>query len=101
MYNAPRAASIQADSECVLFSLDRETFNNIVKDAVIRRREAFDEFLKGIKLLDTLHQYERDKLCDCLKIEKFKKGDTIIKQGDKGNTFYFIKEGTLKATKDG
>ncbi len=54
MYNAPRAASIKADSNCVLYSLDRETFNNIVKEAVIKRREIYDEFLQSIKLLDTL-----------------------------------------------
>lgn len=45
MYNAPRAASIVADTECILYSLDRETFNHIVKEAVIKRRERFDEFL--------------------------------------------------------
>lgn len=39
LYNAPRAASIQATSSGVLFSLDRETFNHIVKEAVIKRRE--------------------------------------------------------------
>jgi cAMP-dependent protein kinase regulator len=33
LYNAPRAATITADNECVLWSLDRETFNYIVKDA--------------------------------------------------------------------
>lgn len=33
LYNAPRAASIRSKTECVLFSLDRETFNHIVKDA--------------------------------------------------------------------
>ena len=31
LYNAPRAATIIAKSDSVLFSLDRETFNHIVK----------------------------------------------------------------------
>ena len=31
LYNAPRAATIRAKQDAVLFSLDRETFNNIVK----------------------------------------------------------------------
>lgn len=39
LYNAPRAASIQAKSEAILFALDRSTFNNIVKDATIKKRE--------------------------------------------------------------
>lgn len=82
MYNAPRAASIKALTDSVLWALDRETFNNIVLDAVIKRREAYTNFLSQITLLDTLNQIEKDKICDCLKIEKFKKGDSVIKQGD-------------------
>lgn len=35
LYNAPRAATITANDECILWSLDRETFNNIVKDAAM------------------------------------------------------------------
>ena len=35
MYNAPRAASIIALEESVCFSLDRDTFNHIVKNAAI------------------------------------------------------------------
>jgi cAMP-dependent protein kinase regulator len=33
LYNAPRAATIIAKSDAILFSLDRECFNGIVKDA--------------------------------------------------------------------
>lgn len=33
LYNAPRAATITADEECLLYALDRATFNHIVKDA--------------------------------------------------------------------
>ena len=35
LYNAPRAASIIAKSDCILYSLDRETFNNIVKNSAM------------------------------------------------------------------
>jgi cAMP-dependent protein kinase regulator len=35
LYNAPRAATITANEECILWSLDRETFNNIVKEAAM------------------------------------------------------------------
>ena len=33
LYNAPRAASVQAKTDSVLWELDRATFNNIVKEA--------------------------------------------------------------------
>lgn len=35
LYNAPRAASIIANEDCITWALDRETFNNIVKDAAM------------------------------------------------------------------
>lgn len=39
LYNAPRAASIKAVTEAVTFALDRDTFNNIVKFAAMKKRE--------------------------------------------------------------
>lgn len=33
LYNAPRAASIQAVEDSIVWKLDRDTFNHIVKDA--------------------------------------------------------------------
>ena len=33
LYNAPRAATITADEDSIVWRLDRDTFNNIVKDA--------------------------------------------------------------------
>lgn len=98
LYNAPRAASIVAKTECTLFVLDRQTFNHIVKDAVIRRRNKYHQFLSKIELLDSLTEIEKDKVCDCLQIAHYKPHEYIIKEGDKGNTFYFILEGQCIAT---
>lgn len=90
MYNAPRAASIDAIEDSVCFSLDRDTFNHIVKNATIERRKKYDGFLQKIEILSTLSQYEREKICDCLTTEYFKKGDLIIKEGEEGNKFFLI-----------
>lgn len=38
LYNAPRAATITADADSILWKLDRDTFNNIVKDAASKKR---------------------------------------------------------------
>ena len=44
--------------------------------------------------------YERSKLGDAVKEEKFKQGDYIIRQGQSGDKFYFINSGTAIATKN-
>jgi cAMP-dependent protein kinase regulator len=35
LYNAPRAATITAKVDCVLWTLDRQTFTHIVKEAAM------------------------------------------------------------------
>jgi len=89
LYNAPRAASIQAKEDSVLFSLDRDCFNNIVKESAVKKRENFENFLERVQILESLDSYERNKICDCLKMETFNDiGTYVMKQGEKGNNFY-------------
>lgn len=99
MYNAPRAATITALSDCSLISLDRATFNHIVKDAAMKKRERYEEFLKNVKILSGMDSYERSKLADAVKAEQYKNSEYIIKEGDNGDVFYFVEEGKAIATK--
>lgn len=99
LYNAPRAATIIAKEDSVLFSLDRECFNNIVKEGSIKRRERYEEVLKKVDLLSHMEQYERTQLCDGLKELKVKEGDIVINEGEEGDRFYMIDEGNLDALK--
>ena len=48
-----------------------------------------------------MEPYERSKLGDAVKSEDFAEGDYIIKQGDAGDIFFMISEGTAKALKRG
>lgn len=71
LYNAPRAASITAETDCLLYKLDRQTFNHIVKDAAIRKRERYENFLKKIPLLETVDAYERSQIAEAFKEVKY------------------------------
>jgi len=51
LYNAPRAATIIADTDSICFSLDRDCFNNIVKESAIKRRQRYDDFVQKIEIL--------------------------------------------------
>lgn len=55
LYNAPRAATIKCKSEtCELWSLERETFNHIIKTAVQKKRDKYDEFLEKVQILKSM-----------------------------------------------
>ncbi|ORZ41698.1 camp-dependent protein kinase regulatory subunit [Catenaria anguillulae PL171] len=66
MYNAPRAATIKATSDCVLWALDRVTFRRILMDHTSRKRRMYEGFLEEVPLLSSLEQYERHKIADAL-----------------------------------
>jgi cAMP-dependent protein kinase regulator len=99
LYNCPRAATITAHTEAELWSLDRKTFNHIVKDAAAQKREKYEEFLKNVKILQNMESYERSKLADAIKEKWFHPEDYVIKEGEEGNAFYLIMTGEAIATK--
>jgi len=101
LYNCPRAASVDAQEKCVLWQLDRDTFNNIVKEAAQKKRERYDTFLAKVPLLASMDAYERSQLSDALKPEIVTDGSVIVKQGEDGNKFFIIEDGSAVATKDG
>ena len=51
LYNCPRAATIRSDGDSLLWSLDRNTFNHIVKGAASKKREKYEKFLSEVKVL--------------------------------------------------
>lgn len=99
LYNTPRAASIQALTESTCWVLDRDCFNHIVKDAAMKKREKYEKILNKVEILQGIDPYEKMQIADALKPVNFNPGDFIIKQGDWGELFYMIEEGTAIALK--
>jgi len=96
MYNTPRAATIMATEECILWALDRTTFRQLVLLTTMKKREMYEAFLNAIPLLQELESYERMNLADALVTTQYKAGDTIIKQGDDAESFFIIEKGTCE-----
>lgn len=101
LYNCPRAATVESTEESVVWSLDRETFNHIVKEGAQNKRNRYDAFLAKVPLLSTMDPYERSQLADALRVEMAEDGKTIVSQGEMGATFYIVEEGACVAVKDG
>ena len=99
LHNVPRAATVRADGQAVLWGLDRETFKCIVKDAAAKKHQKYEEFLSRVKVLSSMEAGERQKLAEALHEEVFQPGEAIIREGEEGSTFYFLEEGEAEATK--
>jgi cAMP-dependent protein kinase regulator len=93
MYNAPRAATITATSDAVLWALDRITFRTILMENTSRKRRMYESFLSEVVLLKSLESYEQHKIADALESVYFEDGQEVVKQGDVGDQFYIIESG--------
>jgi len=96
MYNTPRAATIMATEECILWALDRTTFRQLVLLTTMKKREMYEAFLNAIPLLMELESYERMNLADALVSTPYKAGEVIIKQGEEAEAFFIIEKGTCE-----
>lgn len=94
MYNAPRAATITATSDAMLWALDRITFRTILMENTSKKRKMYESFLEEVPLLKSLEVYERHKIADALESVYFNDGEHVILQGDLGDQFYIIESGT-------
>ncbi|EGF83549.1 hypothetical protein BATDEDRAFT_18644 [Batrachochytrium dendrobatidis JAM81] len=98
MYNAPRAATVIATQDSVLWALDRVTFRRILMENTSRKRRMYEAFLEEVPLLVSLEPYERHKIADALESVTFSDGDVVIRQGDVGDCFYIIEAGEATVT---
>lgn len=101
MYNAPRAATCRAATNCALWSLERTAFKAILVAASLRRREQLVDFLNQVPLLSTLTSLEKMLLADSLKEERFEDGQVVCRQGDAGDSFYVILDGQVECFQQG
>merc|ERR1712151_468696 len=66
LYSCPRAASVTASSQSVMWSIDRDTFNNCVKGAVQEMHARRETFLASVAILADLNVDDRGKIADLL-----------------------------------
>lgn len=99
MYGHPRAATVLSIEPSTLWSLDRITFRTIILKVSHRRRTMYEQFLSSVTLLSSLDAQERSKIADALASNVYLDGEAVVRQGEMGDTFFFIEEGEAVVTK--
>jgi len=57
----------------------------------------YEGWLHEVEILKALNHFELSKLAEALQTEQYKSGDEIIKQGDLGDRFFILEEGSAAA----
>lgn len=104
IYGSPRAATIEATEICKLWRIKRGWYRGVVGQHIQRLHREKVEFLPQVNIgkqlfKDVLTKGQLDSMAQLLKQEYFKKGETIVREGEAGNTFYIIQNGEVEIYK--
>lgn len=96
IYGTPRAATVKASSssDVKLWGIDRDSYRRILMGSTIRKRKMYEEFLSKVSILENLDKWERLTVADSLEAVSFEDEEVVVKQGEPGNDFFIIVEGT-------
>ncbi|KAI3423908.1 hypothetical protein D9Q98_009742 [Chlorella vulgaris] len=98
MYNCPRAATVTALTDGVLWGVDRATFRSLVVQSMEERRQRHEAALSSMPILQHLTPSQLAAVADCLHQETFEEGQLILSEGaalDASAKFYMIESGTV------
>jgi cAMP-dependent protein kinase regulator len=85
---------VRAKTDVKLWGIDRDSYRRILMGSTIRKRKMYDEFLSRVSILESLDKWERLTVADALETVSFEDSETIVKQGEPGNDFFIIVEGS-------
>lgn len=96
----PRTASIITLSQTAVFEISREGFEKFLASDTENREKITGKIRLGKMLLASsvfsfMSQKQISYLIKNLKPERIKAGTVVFKQGDEGNKFYLIQEGSI------
>jgi len=96
MYGKPRAATVTAKTDGVLWAMDRRSFRAILLKS---SGAEIKHTLRSVEMLKSLSNIQLNTLQDKLSEVAYKPDEYVIKQGDDGSNMYIIMEGGVRITK--
>lgn len=98
LYNCQRTATITAVSDCKLWAIERQCFQTIMMRTGLIKQTEYTDFLKSVPIFKDLPEDTLIKISDVLEECYYRKGDYIIRQGARGDTFFIISKGQVRVT---
>eukprot|EP00928_Gymnodinium_smaydae_P005047 TRINITY_DN11740_c0_g1_i3.p1 TRINITY_DN11740_c0_g1~~TRINITY_DN11740_c0_g1_i3.p1 ORF type:complete len:786 (-),score=144.22 TRINITY_DN11740_c0_g1_i3:270-2558(-) len=101
LYFAPRAATIKATTNSVVWVIARQQFKQVMVNSAAEIWSEHIKYLDKVEILAPLKPREKKKLAEVLKDMLFVKDQTIFEQGEDGYLFYILVDGKVAVIVDG
>lgn len=98
LFNSARTCTIKAKTRCEVYTIPKDPFLEIFDDSNVISKV---NTIKKVELFDNLAIWDLARLSQAMEKQTFAAGDSVIKQGDTGDRFYFIVDGDAEALVDG
>jgi len=98
LYGAQRSATVLCTKAASLWALDRSTFRYYQTSNERRMKDMAVDVLKQVPLLKDLDPDQLQKVADVATTTDYREGDSIIRKGEIGNTFFIVLEGVVVCT---
>lgn len=99
MYQCPRTATIRANADGIVYKLSRDDFTRVLQQTAKERFNKFLSFLAKVNIFKNLPEDIIGKISSCLEQYEYVAGETIIREGEIGDTFHLIYSGKVTVTK--
>jgi len=99
LMNDKRTATVLSGSHCDCWVMSGDVLKHIIAQSTLRRRQVSLNYLNRVQIFKNIDNYEKMKLIDGLRLQTFKMDEFVIREGDTGNEFYIIEDGTVDCLK--
>lgn len=93
LYNCTRTASVKALEDVEVWTIERRIFQSVMKKTGNMRRDEHFLFLKSVPVFKGLDKDKLYKITEVAEEEFFHEEEYIIREGERGDSFFIIKEG--------
>nr|ACI16059.1 protein kinase [Bodo saltans] len=90
------AATIRCVTNCVMYSLDQQSYQHIVLNVSVQKRERYQRLLHRVGFLEALSDYDRMTIAEALVTTEYRADDKIISFGEKGQWMHIIIDGEVQ-----
>ncbi|OMJ81260.1 hypothetical protein SteCoe_18317 [Stentor coeruleus] len=101
LHDSVRSATVITIERTTMWGLDRKTFRSAVESVNAQNYQENKRFIESVPLFQILTPIQKENLVGSLSTLKFRSKERIVNEGDPGDLFYIIKEGSVVCTQGG